>query len=525
MKAPVLDIQDLNVSLGATRVLRGVSLQAHAGEITAIVGASGSGKTMTLRAVMHLLPRAARTSGLIAVEGETISTHSEDQMNALRGARIGMVFQEPLSALNPVQRIGAQIAETVRLHRKTARAEAQALALQALAAMGLAPDFARRFPHELSGGQRQRACIAIATALHPPLLLADEPTTALDVTTQAHILDLFRTLARDSGAAVVLVSHDLATVEKHADRIIVMEDGAVREAGPTAQLFAQPKEAYTRALIAASHPQPKPAARSPGETLLSVRDLSVTHTSRSLRNRREIAALKRVAFDVRRGERVAVLGESGAGKSTLARALLGFEHLDSGEVRIDGASLYGARPAEARALRRRIQIVFQDPYASFNPRQRIEDALSAPLSLIDPRMPREDRRARAAAMLQRVGLKEDALDRHPHAFSGGQRQRIAIARALMTEPDIVVFDEATSSLDVLVREQILALLHDIAAERTLASLFITHDLVLAPAVADRVILMKAGEIIEDAPIADFFANPQHPYAKALLAAAPRPALA
>jgi peptide/nickel transport system ATP-binding protein len=514
-----LALEKLSVTLAGTPLLRAVDLVARAGEVTAIVGESGAGKTMLLRAILGFLPRAAERDGAVRLNGRDLTQVSATQMERIRGAEIGMVFQEPLAALNPVQTIGAQIAEGAIIHGRASPPAALDGARAAMAHVGLDPALAQRFPHEVSGGQRQRAAIAIATSLRPSVLLADEPTTALDVTTQAKILDLFRMLAHEDGAAVVLVTHDFAVVQAIADRVAVLQDGAVVDQADGPDLLARLTHPYARALAAAAHPRRRIARRAPGRTLLEVKDVAVRYAGRGAAAGAH--ALREVSFSVALGERVGIVGESGAGKSTLARVLLGLQRPDAGAVRIDGVDIAQARGAALRALRKRIQIVFQDPTSSFDPRMRVCDAIAAPLRALEPSLTSGERTARVHAMIARVGLSAADAARYPHAFSGGQRQRLALARALITQPDILVLDEAVSSLDPTIRTQMLDLISDIADAMALTTLFITHDLSVVEAVTDRVLVMRDGAIVEDAPVATLFKTPQHPYSAALIAAAPR----
>ncbi|WP_102106699.1 ABC transporter ATP-binding protein [Oceaniglobus roseus] len=521
--APVLDVEGLSVGIAGRPILRDLSLWVRPGEIVALTGESGSGKSMAALAVMGLLPEGAEATGRILLDGTDVVSAREPTLCALRGRTVGMVFQEPMTALNPVQCIGDQVAETILQHEATPRAEAMARARAVLERVGLSADRfpLSRYPHELSGGQRQRVVIAMAIALRPKLLIADEPTTALDVTTQARILDLLKGLVADYGMGLLMITHDLAVVAQMADRIAVMQAGQIVEAKPTAELFAAMAHPYTRALFSASvHRPDMPEAAPSGDPILSVegavRDYPLPRT-RLFGPRRHHRAVDGVSLRVDAGERVGLVGESGCGKSTLARAILGLEPLQGGRIAVFGHDIATLPPT----LRSGMQVVFQDPYGSFNPRHRVGRLVSEPFHLL-PAPPRDEaRRARIAEALEAVGLQPDDAARFIHQFSGGQRQRIAIARALILKPELIVFDEAVSALDVSVRARVLDLLADICRRFSLAYLFISHDLTVVRAVTTRVLVMQAGKIVEEGPTERVLSRPEHPYTQALIAAAPR----
>jgi peptide/nickel transport system ATP-binding protein len=519
----LLDIQDLKVTIGDQPILHGVSLSLDPGQVLGVVGESGSGKSMTALAILGLLPHGGGVNGAIGFEGQDLTRLSEAQLCRVRGSRIGMVFQEPMTALNPVMTIGDQVAEVVRLHKGGSRKQALATARRTLDRVGLPADRfpLTRYPHELSGGQRQRVAIAIAIVLSPRLIIADEPTTALDVTTQAQILDLLRQLVREDGAALILVSHDLAVVADIADHVAVMQNGRVVDHGPTAALFADLKHPYTRTLVANAaravvrRGQPNLAAPPVLEAKAVVRDYPGPR--RFLRTAPAFRAVSEVSLAIRPGEIVGLVGESGCGKSTLLRTLLALEAPQGGQISLVGQAF---SPTSPRAQRRHIQVVFQDPHGSFDPRWTVERLIAEPLHLLDAKPTPAERRAKVEKVLTQVGLPVEAANRYPHQFSGGQRQRIAIARALIVEPSIIALDEAVSALDVTVRAEILDLLARLSDELGLAYLFVSHDMGVVRGLTDRVLVMKAGQIVEQGPTAEVFARPQHPYTAQLIAATP-----
>ena len=523
MSTPLLQLQDLTVRLHGRTLLHGLDLTLAPGEVLGLVGESGSGKSLTGLAIAGLLPAGAEVSGQVRLAGEALLALPEREMDARRGAALGLVFQEPMNALNPLMTLGQQVAEALRLHdgphRPATRAEAAQAAEAALTRVGL-PGMAGRYPHELSGGQRQRVVIAIAMALRPRLLIADEPTTALDVRTQAQILALLRELVREQGASLLLISHDLPLVAGVADRIAVLQGGSLVEQGPALALLQSPQAPATAALVAASTLAargPAPAL-PPGPPLLEARALVREYRRGGglLRRATVQRALDGVSLTVQPGERVGLVGASGSGKSTLLRALLGLEPLQGGEVRLAGQAFTGRE----RALRRQVQIVFQDPAGSLDPRWRAWELVAEPLALLDPVPERAEQRRRAEAWLARVGLDAGMAERFPHQFSGGQRQRLAIARALIVEPALLVLDEAVSALDVSVRGQILTLLDDLCSAQGTALLFVTHDLGVVRAATDRLYVMDAGRLIESGPTDAVFRAPREAVTAALLAATP-----
>ncbi|OIQ31475.1 MAG: microcin ABC transporter ATP-binding protein [Alphaproteobacteria bacterium MedPE-SWcel] len=520
----LLDISGLSLSIGALPILRDVILSIAAGEILAVTGESGSGKSMTALAVMRLLPQAAVSRGAIYLDGTDICSLSERDMCQRRGRDIGMVFQEPMTALNPVMTIGAQVMETILIHETLSRAEAEAEAARVLTRVGLPPDRfpPERYPHELSGGQRQRVVIAMAIVLRPKLLIADEPTTALDVTTQAQILDLLKDLVREYGMGLMIITHDLAVVAGLADRIVVMRQGEVVERGPTRNVLTHQRHPYTRMLFEASaHVVDLPAAAPAPAPLLEIRDAVRDYTTarKGLFGRPgTFRAVKNLSFTLHRGERLGLVGESGCGKSTLTRAILGLEPLQNGEILLNGQPL---SPRRTAAERRAMQVVFQDPFGSFNPRHRVRRLITEPFHLADGAPSGPQREDLVSQVLADVGLKASDADKYIHQFSGGQRQRIAIARALITRPELIIFDEAVSALDVSVRARILDLIADLCRAYGLTYLFISHDLNVVRSICDRVMVMQHGEIVEAGPTEQLFTTPQHDYTRTLLAAAPQ----
>ena len=519
----LLEVENLSLSIGAVEILHSLSFSVEQGEILAVTGESGSGKSMTALAVMQLQPENSTISGHIRLAENDLLELSEAELCQLRGRDVGMIFQEPMTALNPVKTIGAQVMETILQHTRATSAEAEKQARDMLARVGLPPERfpPSRYPHELSGGQRQRVVIAMAIALRPRLLIADEPTTALDVTTQAQILDLLQDLVADFGMGLLLITHDLAVVSDIADRIVIMRKGEIVEQGETRSLFADMRHSYTRALFEASgHKVDLPAPHGTEDPILTV-DLAVRDyllpRTQLFAPRQHHRAVNEVSFEIHRGERVGLVGESGCGKSTLTRTILGLEPLQSGQITAFG---HEVSPAMNPSLRSGMQVVFQDPYGSFNPRHRVARIITEPFHLLSEPPSGSDREDVIAKTLVAVGLRPSDGKKFIHEFSGGQRQRIAIARALIVRPELIIFDEAVSALDVSIRAQILDLIADLSRDNNLSYLFISHDLSVVRSVTDRVMVMNSGEIVEQGETEEVFANPQHPYTKTLIAAAP-----
>jgi peptide/nickel transport system ATP-binding protein len=525
----VLDIKGLSVRLPkrADRefAIKDVSFTVGSGEIVCIVGESGSGKSVTAHTVMGLIPRADLTpvAGTVALNGEELLSASQARLRQLRGERMSMIFQEPMTALNPVMRVGDQIAEMLEIHTSLSGSERDKRVLEVMSDVQL-PDvgkLAKSYPHQLSGGQRQRIMIAMALALEPGLLIADEPTTALDVTTQAQILDLIKDIQKRHGTGVMFITHDFGVVAEIADRVVVMCDGLVVEQGPVEQVLNHPREAYTRMLIAAvpslTPPERKPITK--GEPILATRLLDKVYGDAGWFGRgRVVHAAKGVELEVRHGETLGVVGESGSGKSTLARCIVRLIDPSDGEILINGHNIARLGQSELRAYRSDVQIVFQDPYRSLNPRRTAgQSIIEGPMNF---GVSHAKALARARSLMEVVGVAPDSLDRFPHQFSGGQRQRICIARALAMEPKVLIADEAVSALDVSVQAQVLELLDDVRKRFDLAMLFITHDLRVAAQICDRIMVMQFGEVVEQGPTASVFANPRHAYTRLLLDAAP-----
>ena len=533
MSEPVLGIEDLRVALPAWSdrplAVDGVSLAIARNEILCVVGESGSGKSVMAKAVLGLLPapHVRVAGGAIHFEGRDLLRAGEEEMRAVRGGRISMIFQEPMVALNPLMKVGAQTDEIFRVHTGLDARERRRRVVALFDDVHL-PDPERipeSYPHELSGGQRQRVMIAMALALEPALIIADEPTTALDVTTQAQILALLKELQGRHGTAVMFITHDFGVVAEVADRVVVMRHGRLVETGATVEVLHAPRADYTKALVAAVpslHPRHASAPDRPAPALaLALKGLNKVYGGRAslfgARGRR-VHAVRDVDLEVPRGHSVALVGESGSGKSTLARCVVGLEKADGGDILLDGENIAGFSRRQLKPYRHLVQMVFQDPFASLNPRHRVGDIIALGPTLRGT--PKREAWDRARELLGMVGLQPEAAGRYPHEFSGGQRQRIGIARALAMEPALILADEPVSALDVSVQKQVLDLLDELRQSLALSMLFITHDLRVAAHVCDEIAVMRHGAIVERGPTSEIFADPRHEYTRQLLDSVP-----
>jgi microcin C transport system ATP-binding protein len=520
----VLEIEGLRVRFGSREVVKGVSLHVDRRETLALVGESGSGKSVTALSVLQLLPypRASHPAGSIRVRGQEMIGASPAQLMSVRGQSVAMVFQEPMTSLNPLHTIGRQVGETLALRKRMRGATLRARVLELLQRVGL-QEAERRlaaYPLELSGGQRQRVMIAMALANQPDLLIADEPTTALDVTVQAQILELLARLQRELGMALLLITHDLGIVRRMAGRVAVMTDGLLVETGPCERIFAAPQHDYTRRLLAAE-PKGEPVRADPqAAEVLAARDIHVHYAIGKgwFGARRRFAAVNGVSLSARAGQTIGVVGESGSGKTTLALAVLRLLE-STGSIEFAGHDISRKRQRALRPLRRDMQIVFQDPFGSLSPRLSVAEIVQEGLRVHQPRMPEAERRALCAAVLDEVGVGAATMDRYPHEFSGGQRQRIAIARALVLRPKLLVLDEPTSSLDRSVQAQIVDLLRELQRKHGLAYIFVSHDLRVVRALSHELIVMRDGVVVEQGPAREVFENPRSDYTRALMAAA------
>ncbi|MGO7582354.1 ABC transporter ATP-binding protein [Rhizobium ruizarguesonis] len=528
---PIIDARNVAVNFkvedGMVEAVKDVSFQLYRGETIAIVGESGSGKSVTARTVMGLLSKRAVVSekSTVAYDGSNILKFSERARRKLRGDRISMIFQEPMSSLNPIYTIGSQIVEAIRVHRRISKRDAQKRALELLEHVQIPDPVARlmQYPHQLSGGQRQRVMIAMALANDPDVLIADEPTTALDVTVQAQILNLIRNLQKELGMAVILITHDLTVVRQFSDYVYVMQYGEVREHNTTEALFANPQDAYTKHLLAS---EPRGQANSLPEGSDVILDAKGVRVSFMMRHgtflkpaMRELVAVDSLDLTLRRHETLGLVGESGSGKTTFGQAILRLNTPDSGEIHFDHQPIHGLSRAEMRPLRARMQVVFQDPFSSLNPRMTIGQIIEEGLVVNRLGATKGERQDRVREALVAAGMPGNILSRFPHEFSGGQRQRIAIARAIALEPEFILLDEPTSALDLSVQAQIIELLRKLQDERGLSYLFISHDLKVVRALCHRVIVMQHGKIVEEGPVNEVLSHPKTAYTERLVKAA------
>ncbi len=531
MTEPLLKIENVVVDFktvtGTVNAVRGLSYEVNRGETLAVVGESGSGKSVTARAIMSMLAENARVGAdsKIWFDGEEISSFSEPQMQKIRGNRISMIFQEPLTSLNPIYKVGDQVAEIIQVHRPMSKKKALEEALRLFKEVQLPEPDARlsQYPHEMSGGQRQRVMIAMALANKPDLLIADEPTTALDVTVQAEILSLLKDLQRTKNMAVILITHDLTVVEKTSDKVVVMRYGEVVERGNTAEVFANPQHEYTKHLLA-SEPKGRPEPQDPdAEPLMVAEDMRVafriSHGGFFSRNHTDLIAVNNISATIRRGETLGVVGESGSGKTTLGMAMIRLLEANGGSISFDGKRIDGLSRKEMRPLRTKIQVVFQDPFSSLNPRMIVQQILEEGLIVNGIGKNAAEREELVGRALDDVKMPRDSMQRFPHEFSGGQRQRLAIARALVLNPDFILLDEPTSALDLSIQAQIIDLLRDLRAKHDLSYMFISHDLKVVKALCHNVIVMQHGNVVEMGPTSQVLETPQSDYTRRLVDAA------
>ncbi|MFT3733385.1 MAG: ABC transporter ATP-binding protein [Hyphomicrobium sp.] len=526
--APLVDVRNLSVAFGEApnlvQVVNGVSFHIDKGETVALVGESGSGKTVSAMSILRLLPNSAsHPSGEILFEGKDILKMNSAQLRNIRGRRISIIFQEPMTSLNPLHTIEKQVGEIIKLHQLVSEDKVRTRVIELLTKVGIRDPEKRlgAYPHELSGGQRQRVMIAIALANKPDLLIADEPTTALDVTIQAQILELLKSLQQEMGMAMLLITHDLGIVRRMAERVYVMRNGDIVETGSTEEIFTAPKHAYTRHLLDAEPKGLPPAADPTRPVVVETDDLKVWFPIKKGLLQRTVDYVKAVdglSMKLRSGETLGVVGESGSGKTTLGLAILRLIS-SQGPIAYVGKRIDALTNKQMRPLRKEMQIVFQDPYGSLSPRLTVGQIIEEGLLIQNPELDEDERRERVGAELKEVGLDPSSQDRYPHEFSGGQRQRIAIARAMVLQPKFVMLDEPTSALDMSVQAQIVELLRKLQARHGLAYLFISHDLKVVRALCNYVIVMKNGKVVEEGPARDIFEKPQDEYTKALLAAA------
>jgi microcin C transport system ATP-binding protein len=531
MPEPLLSLENVSIAFGERAAVDHLDLEVHAGERLALVGESGSGKTVTALSILRLLGKA-RIQGSIRFDGKELLTQSEDDLRRIRGAQISMIFQEPMTALNPLLPVGAQIAETLIVHEGLLRAAARHKAVELLAQTGIREPTRRvdSFPHQLSGGERQRAVIAMALACRPKLLIADEPTTALDLTVRSRIIELLLDLQKkererrgDRGMSILLITHDLPLVRRFAERVAVMERGSLVEVGTTEDVFERPRHRYTKKLLASTPRRMVDKVPEDAATVLAAEALRVEYPKarpgvRGWFSSERFVALQGAALALRAGETIGVVGESGSGKSTLAQAILGLVRVESGTIAFEGANVARLGKRERRALCSRLQVVFQDPFGSLSPRQNVGQIVGEGLALHFPHLGERARRERIVTVLSDVGLSESMLSSYPDEFSGGQRQRISIARALVLRPKVVILDEPTSALDLSIQNQVLRLLIGLQKKYGLSYVLITHDLTVVHAMAHRVYVLRDGEIVETGRTQEVLTTPRHAYTRGLVSA-------
>ncbi|MFL2801448.1 MAG: dipeptide ABC transporter ATP-binding protein [Paracoccaceae bacterium] len=520
----ILSIKEFNLFISEKLILNNISLDLNKGEVLGIAGESGSGKSMMALSILNLLPSNSRKNGFIYFENKCISNFSDKEMCKIRGKDISLIFQEPLTALNPLKTIKEQVAEPLLIHRNYSKKKSLDIATQYLEKVELPNNLTKDeiYPHEISGGQQQRVLIAKSLVLKPKIIIADEPTTSLDVITQKGILDLLKILVNKLGISLLLITHDLAVLAQCADRVAIMKSGEILETGNLENIFKNKKHPYTKKLLNAVNYSPKKKDKSSKKVILSVNAVSTSyHNSKSLffKNQNKLKILNNLSFKMFEGEILGVVGESGSGKSTIVKTILGLQHCETGEILINNRKIE-ARKFKDRKIRSMMQVVFQDPYGSFNPKHRIRKLISEPFFILDNVLTKREIEERVSLALEEVGLSPSDSNKFIHEFSGGQRQRIAIARALITKPKLIILDEAVSSLDVSIKAQILDLLAELADKHTLTYLFISHDLSVVKNIANRVIVIRRGEIVEEGKAQHILSNPKKRYTKSLVEAIP-----
>jgi peptide/nickel transport system ATP-binding protein len=520
----LLSVKNLSLKIDEKAILNNISFDIKRGEIFALLGESGSGKSMTAAAITKLLPDHSKMDGKILLENSDIANYSDKEMCKIRGSQISMIFQEPMTALNPLKTIGNQISETLRVHTAINKTMADEAAVKGLNRVGLNTNIIspHQFPHELSGGQRQRVMIAMAIVLKPKLLIADEPTTALDVKTQSEILTLLQDLVWEDRIALLLITHDLAIISKLSQRVAIMKDGEILDKGATSTVFKRLSHPYTRQIFLAATTKPQARPLASKKILMKIEALSKTYRRQvqtGKDNKENGPTLQNISFSINNGECIGLVGESGCGKSTLARSILGLEALDTGSISLDGSSISFKRQI-SREVRAKIQIVFQDPLSSFDPRHTIKRIISEPFNLLKEKPSNNIKRGLLKNAMLDVGLSEIDLQKYPHQFSGGQRQRIAIARAIIIKPKVVILDEALSALDASLRNNMITLLQKLSIDYNLSYIFISHDISLVKAITNRVLIMKDGKIVEAGETNKVLKYPKHPYTKLLINSTP-----